>query len=320
MTTDAMRRAVALVQDAESFVVSGHVGPDGDALGSALAFAHAARAAGKQAVVAFGEPFTLPTTYAFLDTTPIVSAADLPPHPDVMVVFDVGVSSRLGSLAGYAAGAGKLLIVDHHPHPEEGFGDVQVIDTGAGAAGQLCASLIEDLGWAIDETVARCLLTAIVTDTGRFQYSSTDGEIMRVAAGLLDAGVRPEIIGQAVYESVPFGYLRVASAVLGRAVLEEDLGLVWSVLYRADLEDAGIGAEDTDPLIDDLRIAREAGVALLMKEVEGGFKGSMRSRGAVDVGAIAAAEGGGGHHNAAGFTVSDSIEAVLERIRASLRG
>ena len=319
MTADAMRRAVALVNDAESFVVSGHIGPDGDALGSALAFAHAARAAGKQAVVAFGEPFVLPDAYAFLDTTPVVDSADLPTDPEVMVVFDVGVSSRLGSLAEYASKAESLLIVDHHPGAEEDFGDVQVIDTNAGAAAQLCAYLIKDLGWIIDETVGRCLLTGIVTDTGRFQYSSTDGDIMRIAADLLDAGVRPEIIGQAVYESVPFAYLSVSSAVLGRAMLEEDLGLVWSVLYRADLEEAEIGAEDVDPLIDDLRIAREAGVALLLKEIDGGFKGSMRSRGAVDVGAIAASEGGGGHHNAAGFTVSDSIEAVVERVRALLR-
>jgi len=320
MTADAMRQAVALVNDAESFVVSGHIGPDGDALGSALAFAHAARGAGKQAVVAFGEKFVLPDAYAFLDTTPVVDAADLPAEAEVMVVFDVGVPSRLGSLAGYAAKAERLLIVDHHPNPEEGFGDIQVIDTGAGAAAQLCAYLLKDLGWVIDETVGRCLLTGIVTDTGRFQYSSTDGDIMRIAAELLDVGVRPEIIGQAVYESVPFGYLSVSAAVLGRAVLEEDLGLVWSILYKADIEEAGIGSEDVDPLIDDLRIAREAGVAVLLKEVEGGFKGSMRSRGSVDVGSIAASEGGGGHHNAAGFTVSDSIEAAMERIRALLRG
>lgn len=128
------------------------------------------------------------------------------------------------------------------------------------------------------------------------------------------------MIGQEVYESVPFGYLAAASAVLGRAVLDEDLGLIWSVVYRADLEKAGIGHGDLDPLIDDLRIAREAGVAVLMKEIDGGFKASMRSRGGVDVGAIAAGEGGGGHHNAAGFTTADDPDAVIERIRAKLRG
>jgi phosphoesterase RecJ-like protein len=320
MTADAIKRAVALIGDAGSFVVSGHINPDGDALGSALAFAHAARNAGKQAVVAFGGDFVLPDNYSFLDTSPLVDAADLPPEPEVMVVFDVGVSSRLGSLAPYAATAAQMLVVDHHPNPEAGFGDVQVIDTGAGAAAQLCAYLIRDLGWSIDATVGLCLLAGIVTDTGRFQYSSTDGAIMRLAGDILDAGVRPETIGQAVYESVPFGYLAVSAAVLGRAVLEEDLGLIWSVVYFDDLAGAGILPEDADSLIDDLRIAREAGVAVLLKQVEGGFKASLRSRGAVDVGFIAAGQGGGGHHNAAGFTSSESVEAIVERVRASLRG
>jgi len=320
VTIEAMQEAVSVLAGAETIAVSCHVGPDGDALGSALAFAHAARKAGKQAVASFGGPPEVPETYRFLDLEPLVPAAEFPAEPEVMVVFDLGVGYRLGELAKNASKAGTLIVVDHHPNPDEGFGHIQIIDTTAGAAAQLCAYLIRDLGWPRDETVARCLLTGIVTDTGRFQYSSTDGRIMRLAADLLDAGVRPEMIGQEVYESVPFGYLAVASAVLGRAVLDEDLGLIWSVVYREDLEKAGIGPGDLDPLIDDLRIAREAGVAVLMKEINGGFKASMRSRGGVDVGAIAAAEGGGGHHNAAGFTTADDPDVAIERIRAKLRG
>jgi phosphoesterase RecJ-like protein len=320
MTTDALQRAAAIVREAGSFLVSGHVGPDGDALGSALAFAHAARAAGKEAVVAFGSEAAVPDAYGFLDTSPVVSAAEVTPEPEVMVVFDVGVPDRLGTLAEQASAARTMIVVDHHPDPAEGFGDVQVIDTNAGAAAQLCAYLIREAGWEIDEKVGRCLLAGIVTDTGRFQYSSTDGAILRVAADLVDVGVRPEVIGQAVYESVPFGYLRASSAVLGRAVLDPEAGLVWSVLYERDLLDAGIEYEDTDPLIDDLRIAREAGVAVLLKEVEGGFKASLRSRGEVDVGSIARSEGGGGHHNAAGFTTADPVDVVIERILARLHG
>jgi phosphoesterase RecJ-like protein len=320
VTDDALRQAAAILREADSIVTTGHVGPDGDALGSALALAHAARGAGKVAVTAFGGSSGVPDTYAFLDLSPLVEASEVPPRPDVTVVFDTGIPSRLGDLAGVATEAKHLIVVDHHPHPAEGFGEVQVIDTEAGAAAQLCARLIDETGWAIDRRAATCLLTGIVTDTGRFQYSSTDGEILRMAARLVDLGVRPEVIGQAVYEAVPFGYLQVSSRVLGRAVLEEDLGLVWSVVEQADLEAAGLGFEDLDPLIDDLRIAREAGVAVLLKETSDGYKGSMRSRGVVDVGAIAAAEGGGGHHNAAGFTSDDPVDEIMDRIRARLRG
>jgi phosphoesterase RecJ-like protein len=319
MTTDRIEAAAGLLVGAGRLAVSCHIGPDGDALGSALGLAHAARLDGREAVVSFGGGLGLPETYDFLDQAPLVAPSEFPAEPEVMVVFDVGVADRLGELAANARAAGKLIVVDHHPNPEPGFGDVQVIDPGAGAAAQLCFYLIRELGWPVDETVATCLLTGLVTDTGRYQYSSTSGELLRVAAELLDAGARPELIGQRVYESVPFGYLAVAAAVLGRARLEPELGLVWSVVERADLEAAGVGYEDLDPLIDDLRVAREAGVAVLLKEVPEGYKGSLRSRGGVDVRAIAAAEGGGGHHNAAGFTTADRVDDVMERIRERLR-
>jgi phosphoesterase RecJ-like protein len=315
-----LREAASAIRDAEHLAVSCHVGPDGDALGSALALAHAARAAGKQAVVSFGSPFSVPDTYEFLDLSPLVPPGEFPSRPEVMVVFDTGVPDRLAELAANAGAAETLVIVDHHRSGDEEFGDIRLIDPEAGAAAQLCFYLLEELGWALDPTTARCLLTGIVTDTGRFQYSSTSPEVMRVAGALIRAGARPEEIGQRVYESAPFGYLAVSAAVLGRAVLEPDVGLVWSVLLAGDLERAGIGYEDTDPLIDDLRIAREAGVAALLKQVEGGFKASLRSRGEVDVEQIAAAEGGGGHHNAAGFTSGDGVEEIIGRIREQLRG
>ena len=320
MTGEARRAAAAAIAGADRLAIAGHTGPDGDAVGSALALAHAARNAGREAVVAFGGAAGLGDSYSFPDTSPLVPAADFPAEPEVMVVFDLGIASRLGELAGPASRAGTLIVVDHHPDPDPGFGDIQIVDPSAGAAAMLCARLIADLGWPFGEEVARCLLTGIVTDTGRFQYSSTNGEILRLAADLVDAGARPEVIGQAMYESVPFGYLAVAAAVLGRAVLDEETGLVWSAVYHSDLARAGVGMEDVDALIDDLRVAREAGVAALIKEVGGGFKVSLRSRGAVDVAAVASTEGGGGHHNAAGFTTTDGVDLVVERIRAALRG
>ncbi len=136
-----------------------------------------------------------------------------------------------------------------------------------------------------------------------------------MTAELLEAGVRPDEIGQRLYEAAPFGYLHVASAVMGRAVLDRDRSLVWSVLYRKDLEDAGIGPEDAESLIDLIRIAEEAQVTCLLKEVEPGLtKGSLRSRGAVDVAAVAMALGGGGHHNASGFVVKGAPEAVIDLV------
>lgn len=314
---EAIARAVEVVGKTPSLAITCHVSPDGDAIGSALALAHAARGAGVEAVVSFGEPFVLGPAYGFLDTTPLVLPSEFPTEPEVMVVFDVASVDRLGELGAVAARAGTVVIVDHHAS-NSGFGDVQVIDPDMAASAQLATYLIEALGWEIDETIATCLLTGIVTDTGRFQYSATDGETLRVAARLLDAGARPEVIGQHVYESVPAGYLALSARVLGRAVLEEERRFIWSTVYLDDLVASGVRYEETDPLIDDLRVAREADVAALLKQVDGGFKVSLRSRGRVDVGRIASEAGGGGHHNAAGFTGSADVDEVLAVIRAGL--
>lgn len=311
-------RAAEAIAAVDSLAITCHVNPDGDALGSALALAHAARAAGKDAVVAFGGPQDISDSLAFLDMSPLVRPEEFPTEPECLVVFDVGAMSRLAEIGSNASRAGTVIVVDHHIS-NDGFGDIRVIHPEIAASAQLATYLIEALGWEIDETVATCLMTGIVTDTGRFQYSSTDGETLRVAARLLDAGVRPEIIGQQIYESVPFGYLTLSAAVLDRAVLEEDLGLIWSMMTSEDLERSGIGYAQADALIDDLRIAREAGVALLLKQTDAGWKGSMRSRGDIDVAAIAGLFDGGGHHNAAGFNAAGSVDQIVERVRESLR-
>jgi phosphoesterase RecJ-like protein len=319
-TPPTIAEAASVISAATELAITGHVSPDGDALGSALALAHAARGAGKHAVVSFGSPFEIPASLSFLDTEPVVRPEEFPEAPDCMVVFDAGSIDRLAELGSAASAAGSVVVVDHHRSTSGEFGDVVVVDPEAGASAHLAMLLIDALGWEVTPATALCLLTGIVTDTGRFQYPSTNAEIMRSAARLLELGARPEVVGQHVYESVPFGYLALSAAVLGRAVLEEDLGLVWSSLSTDDLTAAGVGLGDADGLIDDLRIAREAGVAVLMKQVDAGWKVSLRSRGAVDVGSIAEAQGGGGHHNAAGFTATGEPEEVIELIRAGLRG
>jgi len=136
-----------------------------------------------------------------------------------------------------------------------------------------------------------------------------------MAADLLDAGVEPGPIGQALYEETAFGYFAVVSRVLGGAQLDEEAGLVWALLRRDDIADAGIAWEDADQLIDLVRLAREAGVACLLKEVQPGvLKGSLRSRGEVDVATIAQSFGGGGHRNAAGFTSKLSVDDTIAQV------
>jgi len=311
--------AVAVLQAAEAIAVSCHVKPDGDALGSAVGFARAAVAAGKTVMLSFSEPFELPEYFSLLSLDLLVPPGEFPIAPEVMITFDAADRSRLGSLAKASAAAGTLIVVDHHI-TNEGFGDINLIDGAASASALLAFDLIRALGWTIDAEAALGLLMGIVTDTGRFQYSNTDARTFRVAAELVEAGAHPEEIGQMVYENSPFGFLAVAAAVQERAVLEPEISLVWSELREADLTAAGLEVAEAEGLIDHIRIAREADVAILLTETAEGTKGSLRSRAIVDVGALAASLGGGGHARAAGFTFDAPANDVIERVREYLRG
>ncbi len=313
--TEQITTAAEVLRNADSVVAMGHIGPDGDALGSMLALAAAARGAGKEACATFGEPFVVGKQFDFLDTSVLVPPSDVPERVDVAVVVDTGVPSRLGSALPIAERASTLIVVDHHLSQDDSFGDIKVIDTTAGAAAQIVFRLIEATGWQVTADIATALYTGVVTDTGRFQYEATSPEVHRIAAELLEAGVSPPVVGQRIYEEAPFGYLHVAGAVLGRAELDLEHKVVWSVLYQEDLKKAGLRYEEADGLIDLVRLAEESDVACLLRELgDGHFKGSLRSRGRVDVSEVAARFGGGGHHNAAGFVAKGKLQAIMAAI------
>ncbi len=315
----AMSEAAAVLGAAESIAVIGHVGPDGDALGSAIALALAARQAGKSAFATFGEPFVVPDQLGFLVSDVLVSPGELTDTAvDVAVAVDVAAPDRLGSATGITERAGRFVVIDHHM-TNDGFGDVSVVDPTAAATAEVIHRLLALLEWEVDAAVAEALYVGLVTDTGRFQYSATSPAVHQIAADLLTRGVAPERVGRHLYEESPFGYLQVAGAVLSRAQLVPEASLVWSRLTVEDLAAAGIAYEQADGLIDLIRVAEEAEVACLLRELgDGKTKGSLRSRGAADVGAVAAGLGGGGHHNAAGFTFEGSAEEAILRVAEAL--
>lgn len=317
---DAMNEAVAWIEEAEELVLACHLGPDGDALGSMLAVAAAASKRGRRVWATFGPPDSPPAEFSYLPLELLTPLPEVPAEPELMLTFDAASADRLGLLTPYAEKAKRLIVVDHH-RSNPGFGHLNLIDPAAAATAQVTYRLLEWLGWDFDQVIATCLLTGLVTDTGRFQYSNTTPETLRIAATLVEMGARPEEVGRHVYEESPFALLRVEAAVLERAQLDLERSVVFSVLRLADLAAAGIAPEDTDHLIDAIRVAQEAEVALLVKEQpDQTVKASLRSRGAIDVGAIAVAHGGGGHHNAAGFTYEGTAEEAIAIVLEALNG
>jgi phosphoesterase RecJ-like protein len=211
-----------------------------------------------------------------------------------------------------------VLNIDHH-HDNTRFGDLNLIVPDASSTGEILADLLRELGVEITPQIAEPLYTAIVTDTGRFQYANAKPETLRLAAGLLALDVPATRIALEVFESAPFGYMKLLGRVLERAGLHARERFVYSWITQRDLAETGVGMDQTDSLIDVLRATRDADVAAMFKEQpDGRYRVSLRSRGP-SVGAIARRHGGGGHELAAGMTVPDvetGVKLILEELRA----
>ncbi|MCW2675161.1 MAG: Phosphoesterase [Modestobacter sp.] len=319
------RTAVKVLRSAAAagatVVLSGHVQPDADALGSTLALAEGLRRQGAHVYATFPGPFTLPESLGWLPgAATLVPSAEVPPHPDVFVSLDASSTGRLGELAALLEGAGTSVVVDHHAS-NPGFGGVRVIDPHAPATVTLVARLLDGLGVEWDAQLATCLYAGLAADTGSFRFGNTAPATHELAARLLRTGIDHAAISQRLFDTAPFGWLRLLSLVTGRAQLEPAVGagLVWTWATTAEARDRGLAGDQLEALVDVVRSTQEADVACVLKgQDDGSWAVSMRSRGATDVARVAIALGGGGHRAAAGYTSRVDRDATVAALRREL--
>jgi bifunctional oligoribonuclease and PAP phosphatase NrnA len=313
--------ATAAISGARQAVISCHLHPDGDALGSALALHGALVAAGRSALVSFSEPFEVASQYRFLPGVErLTPPRQVPAEPELMVCFDTGSLDRLGTLARNFKRAGRTVVIDHHASNTR-FGEVNLIDPAAPASAVLCRELLRRLDLPLDQAIATNLYTALVTDTGRFQYQSTVPETHLLAAELLAAGVEQYEVAKAVFETNDIRYLRLLSRLLDRVTQVPQASLVWASVTLEDLRAYGLGMEATEGLIDLVRTDGASDVAAVFKEQpDGGFKVSLRSKGGTNVAEVASGFGGGGHALASGYTsgrdAAGTIDALVKALEA----
>ncbi len=325
MTELPWSEAVALLEQHEEIALVCHVNPDGDALGSMLALGIALRSRGKRVVASWGsEPFEVPTPYADLPGLDLlVPASDFPSAPELLVTFDTGSADRLGSLSDRVSSAGQVLVVDHHVSNTR-FGTVNLVDESAAATAVVVVELLDLLRLELTAEIAAPVYTGLVTDTGSFKYAATTPSVHALAARLLSTGIRHDVISRQIWDTASFGYVKLLGLVCARAVLEPDevggLGLVWTAVDALDLDRYDLALADVEGVIDVIRTAREAEVAVVLKTdpEDGLLKVSTRSKGQVDVGAVCVGLGGGGHRFAAGFTSQVSLADTMAMLREAL--
>jgi phosphoesterase RecJ-like protein len=297
-----------------------HVRPDGDALGSLLGFADILKGMGKEVLCYLEEPIS--DRYAFLPCgdrveTDLGRVSDFVRNcgADVMgICLDCGDLSRLGKSGPVLKKIHPLLVIDHH-QGNNGFGDLAWIESHRSSTGEMIYDLAVEMGADVSKDAADCLYTAIVTDTGSFQYDSTTEHTFAVAGRMVGRGVRPAAISQSLYDNASFAGLQLMQQVLAtlESFVEDQVAVIR--VSREMLQATGTTLEDCEGLINFPRSVGDVRVAVFLKESDeenNNVSVSLRAKGDCDVAVAAARFGGGGHRNAAGFRSTDqSMDQVL---------
>lgn len=319
--TAELIRARDAIKESNTFLLTCHIQPDGDALGSSLAMAHALRSIGKQVTVTFPDPFIIPESLQKTlpgATTVVVPSIEASGNFDVVMSFDCGSQSRLGDLDQHFSTARHVINVDHHIS-NESFGTINVIDVNAASSGSVVMALLDVCAIELTADVAQCLYVALLTDTGRFQFSSTTPTVFKQAQRLATFDLPIAEMSRTLTEEDPFTFLKLAGDALGAMQLDDASGVVSAVATITMQKKHGVAYNETEGLIEFVRRARESDVACVVKEfAEGDYRVSLRSLGTIDVCEIASLRDGGGHRYAAGFSSTDTPEKIIADVRADV--
>lgn len=311
-----MDEVLAALRAARRIAVVSHRDPDPDTIGSGLALGAALSALGKQVSYHCADP--VPDAIRFLVGSEAYMTDPPPAEVDLICTVDFGDAAR----AKFALPAGvPVANIDHHA-TNVSFGQANLVDASSAATGELVGRVIDALGVLWTPQMATAALVAIMTDTGSFQFPSTDARALRRAASLREQGADLQAITYNVFRNKRFEALKLWGAAFSRLVREDGGRLVWTWTEPEDIAWAEARDEDISGLVE--QIARSAGmrVALLFNGQAGGVKVSCRtsqSEPSVDAAALMARYGGGGHVRAAGALVPGDHQAVRQRVLADAR-
>ncbi len=301
-----IREIAGAIAARQRFIISSHSRPDGDSIGSQLAMAFALRSLGKQVRVVNADAASGPLM-AFTGVSDIEIAQQVDGAFDAAIIMECGDLARTG-----VAGLERSFVIniDHHPG-NTGYGQINWFDPTAAACAEMVYELVKALGVPVSLEIATHIYLGILTDTGSFHYSAISTRTFDICRDMLVAGVDPVLVARNVYDSNNMGRLKLFGAVLNAMQLDPT-GRIAIVYVDHEMARAAGGTyEDTEGLVNLPLTVKEIQAVLFFKQVEGDdYRVSLRSKGDVDIGAVAAEFGGGGHKNAAGCTVSGGVDSL----------
>ncbi len=315
---------VEIVGRCQRFLLTTHIRPDGDAIGSELAMAAILESLGKDVLAC--NAFAVPPNLRFLDPQRKLKqlGVDLAPEDlndrEALIILDTTAWAQLGDMAEVVKNSKAVkLVLDHHVSGDD-LGAELFKNAEAEAAGRLVVEAADQLGVPLSPEIARAAMVALATDTGWFRFSSTTAETLRLAARLVDAGAVPDLLYKELYENDSHGRLQLVGRALAHTQVEMDGRLVYTWLEQSDFAEAGALPSDSEDIINlTLSIGGTEAAIILVEQAAGGFKISLRSRCALDCSKIAEQFGGGGHKKAAGAFLTGDLIAARDTILAAVR-
>lgn len=319
--TGTIKKIVEEIMMGQSFLISSHKHPEGDAIGSMLALGWALKGLQKEIFLLNQDP--VPENLSFLPGAESINQR-VPANRsfDVVLAVDCGDKNRLGEEFSKISHWGKIINIDHHISNSY-FGEINLVDVEASSTAEIIYDLLQKMKVPFKANIAENIYVGILTDTGSFRYANTSAKVFRVARECLRAGVDPGKVAEKVYENQPLSRLRLLALVLETLEVKAAGQVSLVTVTQKMMAETGATPDQTEDLINFPRSLKGTEVALLFREINyGQYRVSLRSRGRINVAQIATEFQGGGHPNAAGCTVEGDLltvkEKVLQRVRTAL--
>jgi bifunctional oligoribonuclease and PAP phosphatase NrnA len=317
-------RFAEIVRSHQRFVLTAHIRPDGDSLGSEMAMLGILESLGKDVLVC--NAFTLPANLQFLDPNAkmkrlgIDISAEQLADREVLIVLDTTAWAQLGAMAEVIKGLHAVkAVIDHHVSQDDLAAEL-FKDSEAEATGRLVVAAADELGVDLTPQIAASAYVALATDTGWFRFASTTAETLRLAARLVEAGAVPDQLYRQIYENDSHARLQLIGRTLARAQLDVDGRLIYTWISQDDFAATGAVPSDSEDIVNMTLSARGTQVAvILVEQATGGCKASLRSRCDLDCSRIAETFGGGGHKKAAGAFLPEALDVAREKLLAAVR-